>query len=209
MRADFTPIEELDTAAATRAKVGKVPYSVRRVGREALRLWIRPLGRYLAKSTPPLGFEQVLRRLDREQLAFLALRAVLDRIHAGWGLRKGKHGRERRVKNPCMLFCLELGKAVRDELEFAGLLAAKQYVRAARKRHAALGRLKFRRVEWTPSECARIGDWLWGCLKEMSCFDVDQRGYPKLRADHKAAMDELAEAVLYDHLKGEGAPQRR
>jgi DNA-directed RNA polymerase len=199
MRADFTPMEELDTAAATRAKVEKAPYSVQEVGRAALRLWIPPLGRYLAKSTPPLGFEQVLRRLDRKQLAFLALRAVLDRIHVGWGLRKGKHGRERKVKNPRMLFCLELGKAVRDELEFAGLLAAKQYVRAARKKHAALGRLKFRRVEWTPSECARVGDWLWECLKEMSCFDVDERGYPCFHADHKAAMDKFAEEVLYRH----------
>jgi DNA-directed RNA polymerase len=197
MRADFTPMEELDTAAATRAKVGRTPYSVQEVGREALKLWIEPLAAHLGR--PPRGFEQVVRQLDREQLAFLALRAVLDQIHKGWNLRKGKHGRERKVKNPDMLFCLELGRAVRDELEFAGLLVAKQYVRAARKRHTALGTMKFRRVDWTPAECARVGDWLWDALSKMSCFDTDERGYPKLHADHQAAMDKLAEEVLYDH----------
>jgi hypothetical protein len=97
-----------------------------------------------------------------------------------------------------MLFRLELGKAVRDELEFAGLLFAQKYVKAARSKHAALARLKFRRVDWT-NECARVGDWLWDCLAEMACFDTDARGFPCFRADHKAALDKLAEAVLFDH----------
>jgi Autographiviridae RNA polymerase len=45
----------------------------------------------------------------------------------------------------------------------------------------------------------RVGDWLWDALKQMDCFDMDERGYPKLRADHKAALDSFAEEVLYDH----------
>jgi hypothetical protein len=56
--ANVTRLEEspaLDTEAATRAKVEKSPYSVQKVGREALKLWIEPLADYLAKSTPPLG----------------------------------------------------------------------------------------------------------------------------------------------------------
>src|SRR5215471_16542407 len=82
--ANVTRLEEntvLDTEAATRAKVEKAPLSVQKVGREALKLWIEPLADYLAKSTPPRGFEQVLRGLDHRQLAFLALRAILDQIH--------------------------------------------------------------------------------------------------------------------------------
>jgi DNA-directed RNA polymerase len=189
----------LDTAAATRAKVEKAPYSVRKVGREALKLWIKPLAKYLAQSTPPRGFEQVIRGLDHKQLALLGLRAILHRIHIGWGRRKGKRGREHEVKNPNMLFCVELGQTVGDELEFAHLLGAEKYAKAVRKKHDVLGWLKFRRVDWTRADCARVGDWLWDALAEMSCFDVDERGYPKLRADHKAALDRFAEEVLYDH----------
>jgi DNA-dependent RNA polymerase len=204
--ANVTRLEEspaLDTEAATRAKVERSPYSVQKVGREAIKRWIEPLAGYLAKSTPPRGFEQILHGLDHKQLAFLALRAILDQIHLGWDKDKRKARRKkagrRAVKEPGWLFCEELGRAVRDELEFGGLLAAKRYVKASRNKHAALGRLKFRRVDWTRAECAQTGDWLWNCLTEMSCFEEDERGFPCFHADHKAAMDRLAEEVLFDH----------
>src|SRR5262245_22299381 len=177
----------LDTEAATRAKVEKAPYSVRPEARAALALWIEPLAAYLAKRTPPRGLETVLRGLDYEQLAFMALRSLLDRIHAGWG----------EAENPEMIFRLELGRRVRDELEFAGLLGAKKYVKQARNRHAALG--KFRRIDWSNAECAQVGDWLWDALAEMSCFDEDDRGLPCIHADHKAALDQFAADHLYDH----------
>jgi len=202
--ANVTRLEEspaLDTEAATRAKVEKSPYSVQKVGREALKLWIEPLADYLAKTTPPRGLEQVLCGLDHQQLALMALRSVLDQIHFGWDKRKDRRNKDgkRTVENRDMLFRLELGQAVRDELEFANLLGAKKYVKAARKKHAALAGLKFRRVDWTRAECARVGDWLWDALAQMSCFDTDERGFPCFHADHKAALDKLAEEVLFDH----------
>jgi len=199
---NVTPLERtpaLDTEAATRPKVEKSPYSVQKVGRAAVKLWIEPLADYLAKSTPPRGLEQVLRGLDHQQLAFMALRSILDQIHFGWDKRRDRRNGGRRVKNPDMLFRLELGHAVRDELEFAGLLGAKKYVKAARNKHAALARLKFRRVDWTDPECAQVGDWLWAALEQMSCFDVDERGFPRIHPDHRAALDKLAEEVLFDH----------
>src|SRR5262249_32792074 len=179
-------------------KVEKTPYSVQKVGREALKLWIEPLAEYLGKEKPPRGLEQVLNGLSREQLAFMALRAVMDQIHFGWDRRR-KGRQKKRVKNPDMLFRVELGQSVSDELEFAGLLAAKKYVKTARKKHAAIERLKFRRIDWTRRECARVGDWLWNCLAQMSCFDEDARGFPCFRAEHKAELDKLAEEVLYAH----------
>jgi hypothetical protein len=202
--ANVTRLEEntvLDTEAATQAKVEKAPLSVQKVGREALKLWIEPLADYLAKSTPPRGLEQVLCGLDHQQLALMALRSVLDQIHFGWDKRKDRRKKDgkRTVENPDMLFRLELGHAVRNELEFAGLLGAKKYVKAARNKHAALGRLKFRRVDWTRAECAQVGDWLWDAIAEMSCFDTDARGFPCFHADHKAALDKLGEEVLFDH----------
>src|SRR5262249_47970872 len=101
--------------------------SVQKVGREALKLWIEPLADYLASKDapkPPRGLEQVLRDLSHEQLAFLALRSIMDQIHFGWDKRRDrrKKGGKRKVRDPNWLFCLELGEAVRDELEFAGLL---------------------------------------------------------------------------------------
>src|SRR5262249_61881019 len=103
-----TPSENI--SAATRPKVEKPPYSVQKVGRAAVKLWIEPLADYLAKSTPPRGLEQVLRGLDHQQLAFMALRSILDQIHFGWDKRKDRRKKDgkRTVKNPDMLFCLEL-----------------------------------------------------------------------------------------------------
>jgi hypothetical protein len=182
----------LDTRAATAAKAAGEPFSVSKAGRAALKLWIDPLAAYLAKRRPPKGLEQVLRGLTHRQLAAMALRSILDRIHAGWDQRK----KRKKVKNPDMLFRLELGRAVRNELEFAGLLAAKRWVKAGNK-HARLG--NFRRIDWAGKECARCGDWLWDCLAELSCFDTDDRGFPCILAEHKAALDALAEAHLLDH----------
>src|SRR5262245_32985454 len=63
----------LDTRAATEAKVGRTPYSVQPAGQAALANWIPDLAAYLAQTTPPRGLEG----LDHEQLAFIALRALL------------------------------------------------------------------------------------------------------------------------------------
>src|SRR5262249_25623009 len=117
-------VDALDTAGATRDRFAKGPFSTSLVGREALKRWIEPLAAHLARTNTPRGMKAVIRGLSYEQLAFMALRSILDRIYSGWDLRKN---RKRRIKNPDMLFRLELGRAVRDELEFAGLFAAKRY----------------------------------------------------------------------------------
>src|SRR5262245_44668155 len=95
--ANVTPLEEnpaLDTEAATRAKVEKTPYPLRPANRAALKLWIPPLTAHLAKTPPPRGFEQVLRRLTHEQFAFLALRSIFDQIHFGWNRRKDRRKKD-------------------------------------------------------------------------------------------------------------------
>src|SRR5262245_29542189 len=215
----------LDTKAATRAKIEKSPYSTQAAGRAALAHWIEPLAAYLAKRKPPRGLETVLRGLDHRQLAFMALRSVLDRIHVGWD--EDRHKPKRKIKNRDRHCCQELGRRVRDELEFAGLLGERWHTRrderaqaaaegrkprkivtaadrviaagwpsktkspkeANRLKHIVLG--KFRRIDWTNAECAQVGDWLWKCLDDMSCFDKDERGFLCIHADHKAALDKF------------------
>jgi DNA-directed RNA polymerase len=188
----------LDTEAATRAKTEKAPYSVRPEARAALPLWISPLAAFLARRKPPRGLEAVLRGLSRDQLAFMALRSLLDRIHRGWS--DDRHKERPKAKNPKMLFRLELGRRVRDEIEFGGLLAAKRWVKAGTTgadRQIRLG--KFRRLDWTNAECAQVGDWLWDALAEMTCWDEDEHGFPGIDADHKAALEEFAKDHFYDH----------
>jgi hypothetical protein len=85
---NFTLLKEepiLDTRAATRAKIEKMPPSLRPANREALKQWIPALTEYLVKTPPPRGF---LRDVRREELAFMALRAIMDQIHFGWDKRK-------------------------------------------------------------------------------------------------------------------------
>jgi hypothetical protein len=192
----------LDTQARTREKFGKGPLSTQVIGRALLEGWVPPLASYMATQRPPRGLETVIRKLSSEQLAFLALSAILNQIHMGWDVRRrGK--KKKRVKNPDMLFRLELGRAVRDELEFAGLLrggAGKAYISAAEDKAGRRIRLgAFRKLEWTDAECARAGDWLWDCLAQMDCFDEDERGFPKIADDHKAAMDELTDELVFKH----------
>src|SRR5262249_31599744 len=117
----------LDTRAATEAKVSRTPYSVQPAGQAALANWIPRLAAYLAQTTPPRGLEG----LDHEQLALAALRSILDCIHRGW--TSGRHKKWKRVKNPVAIFCAELGRVVRNEMEFAGLgEAGLKYVKAGK-----------------------------------------------------------------------------
>ena len=186
----------LDTQARTRERFGRGPFSTQAIGREALRRWVLPLAHHLARTRPPRGLETVIRKLSRRQLAFLALRAILNQIHCGWDLRGKK---KRKIANPNALFRLELGRAVRDELEFAGLLGGgKKWVNAAGDkvgRHIRLGKLH--KLEWNNRECARVGDWLWGGLSEMSWVDEDERGFPKIAVDHRTALGELSEELVF------------
>jgi hypothetical protein len=128
-------------------------------------LAIGPLAGYLAESKPPRGLEQVIRRLSSEQLSAMVLTTLLNSIHNDW-LERGKR---KPPRNPRAMFCLKVGRMLRDELEFAGLFAAKQYVlgkgrpskdkspsKAACAKHVALRELgKFRRLDWDNSECVR------------------------------------------------------
>src|SRR5262245_61600383 len=107
-------LDILNTQARTREKFGRGPFSTQVIGRVALKRWVLPLAKHLARKRRPKGLESVLRGLSSRQLAFLALRAVIDRIHAGWALRERGH-KIVKVTNPDRQFRQELGCAVRDE----------------------------------------------------------------------------------------------
>jgi hypothetical protein len=67
------------------------------------------------------------------------LRPLLTRIYGGWNRAKKKERRrKRRVRSPRVAFCQDVGQMLRDELEFAGLLAAKDCVLAAKNKYRAM-----------------------------------------------------------------------
>src|SRR5262245_10781588 len=176
---DGTPPGILSTQARTREKFGKGPFSTNAAGREILKRAIPTLADNIrstladnirsalavgSEDASPRGLEQILRLLTPEQLAFMALRTLLNQVLYARGLgpdrdaKRRKKKRKNPPKNPAMIFRLELGRLLRDELEFEGLFAAKKWVlakghpskkkgitpeQAAQAKHIALG--KFRR----------------------------------------------------------------
>lgn len=214
----------LDTQAQTRVRFEKGSFTTTPIGRELLKRIIPALADNIraaneagSDTAPPRGLEQVLRLKNPEELALMALRTLLNQAYDERGLgpnrdaKKRKKKRKNAPKNPEMVLRLEIGRILRDELEFAGLLAAKNWVLAtgrssrkrgisaadaARAKHAALA--KFRRVDWTNKECAQAGDWLIEISDLKDLFVIDGRSV-KIVDELQAAIDELAEELVFRH----------
>src|SRR5262245_32565304 len=183
-----------DTCSETRRRAGKGPFADSLAGRELQKRLISVLASNYRKKVfpPPRGLEQVLRRLKPDQYALIALRTLLNRVY-------GRKDDDLSGLKPPVALRLSLGRVLRDELEFVGLLAAKKYVRARRPgmaRRVALE--KFRRLEWTNAECARAGDWL---IKVTNLDDLIIERGDRLEIDPeiKAAFDGLAEDLVFTH----------
>jgi DNA-dependent RNA polymerase len=208
----------LNDQARTRERFGKGPLSTQVVGRKVLGLWIEPLAAHLRKHKPPRHLAAVIGRMAFEDFAYLALWTLMNEIQSGWGLDPD----EEMPPNIPAVFCLRVGKMLRDELEFAGLGdAAKQYVlakvrpvmregitakqahkEARRRKHRALNKAKSwtpesRQLDWKERKCALAGDWLVKATEGCDLFDRDERGLPKFADDHKAAMDAYAEEEMF------------
>jgi hypothetical protein len=160
----------LDTQAATRDRFWKGPFSTTPAGLEILKRVIPTLADNIraalevgSETAPPRGLEQPLRLLNPEELAFMALRPLLNQVYDARGLgpdrdekrRKQKRKRKKKRENPARAFRQELGRLFRDEMEFAGLFGAQAWVlakgrpskkkgiapkQAARAKHIALAR---------------------------------------------------------------------
>jgi hypothetical protein len=222
-RAKATLLEDnvgdvLDTRAQTRARFEKGPFSTSPIGRELLKRVIPTLADNIraaieggSDTAPPRGLEQVLRLKTPEELAFMAFRTLVNQAYDERGLgpdreaKKRKKKRKNPPKNPEMALRLELGRLLRDEVEFAGLFAAKNWVTARGRRstkHAALATAKkwkkFREPEWTNKECAQAGDWLIEVSDLQDLFVIDERSV-KIVDELRAAIDELAEELVFRH----------
>jgi hypothetical protein len=210
----MAPTQVLDTRARTLERLADQG-SYGPAARALLARIIPPLAAHLKAIKPPLGLEQVTRALSFEQFALLVSRPLLNQIYAQWEQGPDRAEKKKKPKRPKYRrkghkppskrrpFCQQVGRMLRDELEYAGLLQVgylghgKRRVRAARNKHAVLG--KFRSIDWDNTECARAGDWLVSATEVLDCFVLDKDGLPTIAPDHMAEMDALTEELVFKH----------
>ena len=154
-----------------------------------------PLTEYIfSEDAPrcPKGLERVVRQLPPDQLALIAVSALLNKIDTGW---------DPDDKSARMKICLTIGRDLRDQLELTRLLtdcpAAHEYVKAAKHKRSALWR--FRRLDWSERDCVAAGSWLLDCATSLDFFDFDERGFPKIAYEHQKAVDLLREELINRH----------
>jgi DNA-directed RNA polymerase len=187
---------------ATRARFGrrardrkgrKRPFVATDLGRKVLGQIIPPLAAYIASDdapSPPRGLEAVVRQLPHDELALIAVAALLNKIDTGWN---------RQDESARLKICLAIGNDLRDQLEMRRLLeecpAAYKYVEHAKSRQKAIWR--FRRLDWSQSDLTRAGGWLLNCAVCFSdFFELDEKGFPRIAPHHQAAVDRLREELI-------------
>src|SRR5215472_11926317 len=171
----------------------KRPFATTDLGRKVLGQIIPPLAEYIAsrQRPPPQGLETVLRQLPNDELALIAVAALLNKIDTGWNPKD----RSARLK-----ICLAIGNDLRDQLEMRRLLeecpAAHKYVEHAKSRQRAIWR--FRRLDWSQSDLARAGGWLLDCaICAFDFFDLDEKKFPMISPQHQEVVDRLRDELVY------------
>jgi DNA-directed RNA polymerase, mitochondrial len=143
-----------------------------------------------ADARPPKGLETVVRQLPADELALIALSALLNKIDSGWDW----NDESARAK-----ISLGIGHDLRDQLEMHRLLTddpkVHDRIMRADNRHRAIW--KYRRLEWSEDDCARAGSWLLDCGTSLDFFDLDEEGFPKIDDEHKQEVDRLREELIY------------
>jgi DNA-directed RNA polymerase, mitochondrial len=170
----------------------KRPFVATDLGRRVLGQIIPPLAGYIASDDaprPPQGLERVVHQVPHDELALIAVAALLNRIDTGWNPKD---------KSARLKICLAIGNDLRDQLEMRRLLeecpAAHIYVTRARSRQRAIW--KFRRFDWAQEDIARAGNWLLDCATSLDFFDFDEAGFPMIASDHQEAVDRLREELI-------------
>jgi DNA-directed RNA polymerase, mitochondrial len=174
----------------------KRPFATTDLGRRVLGQIIKPLAAYTASEdapSPPQGLETVVRQVSHEELALIAVAALLNKIDTGW---------DPEDKSARMKICLAIGNDLRDQLEMRRLLeecpAAYKYVERARSRRRAIWR--FRRPDWSQLDLVRAGGWLLDCAVCFSdFFELNEKGFPRIAPHQQAAVDRLRGELIYAH----------
>jgi hypothetical protein len=117
---------------------------------------------------PPRVLRRLIRLIDSETLALVAVDALINKIVAGWDWQD---------ESCAMKVALAVGRDLRDEIEMARLRdpdkADYRRVMEADNRRRALGR--YRTLEWPNDILLRAGWWLLNCAETCDLFESEQR----------------------------------
>jgi DNA-directed RNA polymerase len=140
---------------------------------------------------PPRELRRLIRLVDFETLALVAVDSLINRIVAGWDWHD---------ESCAMKVALSVGRDLRDEIEMARLLDPDKFdyrrVMEADNRHRALS--PYRTLEWSNEVTVRAGWWLLNCAEECDLFESEQRQIgrnvltlPKIADGYWAIIEEL------------------
>jgi hypothetical protein len=136
--------------------------------------------------TPPGDLGDVIMQLDPEVLALTILVPMLGAIGRGW-----EEGKSEEMKA-----AQQIGRYLHDQ----AMLHKLDLTDAAAAEEVRLGRKpawKFLKPEWSIEELVRAGNWMITCAGMIGYFDYDDRGFPAIRPQWQAAIDEIADEMLH------------
>jgi Autographiviridae RNA polymerase len=117
---------------------------------------------------PPRAISRLVRLVDSETLALVAVDALINTIVAGWDWED---------ESAAMKVALAVGKDLRDEIEMARLRDPDRVdyrrVMEAKNHHAALWR--YHTLEWSNRLSVRACWWLLNCAEACDLFESEQR----------------------------------
>jgi len=121
-----------------------------------------------AQKACPRHLRRLIRLVDFDTLALVAIDALINAVVAGWDWEDESCG---------MKVALSIGKDLLDEIEMARLRDPDgidhRRVMEATNRHVAISR--YRTLEWSDPVKVRAGWWLLGCAMQCDLFDTEER----------------------------------
>jgi DNA-dependent RNA polymerase len=169
--------KQLDEVAATKRRSDKAharPFTATPTGRALFaRFDILPkLAAYIAgpeaQDACPRHLRRLIRLVEHETLALVAVDALINTIVAGWDWHDESCG---------MKVAKSVGESLRDEIEMARLRDPDSIdyrrVMQAQNRHIALSR--YRTLKWSETVLVRAGWWLLNCAETCTLFEMEER----------------------------------
>jgi hypothetical protein len=135
----------------------------------------------------PGDLGDVIKQLDPETLALTILVPFLDAIGRGW-----KEGASEEMRAALQIGRYLHSQVILHKLDLTDSVAAKD-VRLGRK-----PAWKFLKPEWGDEEIVRAGEWMIMCAGMIGYFDYDERGFPAIRPQWQAVIDQIAEEMLHN-----------
>jgi DNA-directed RNA polymerase len=133
------------------------------------------LATLIGSTPPPEGLQAVIRQLEPQELAIVALGPLLHQIAVGPTAKKKRHR-----SSAVMQLKIAVGVVLHDKLITKNLLredrgAYKRLMQADNK-HKVIW--KWRKKRWPQRQYLLAGGWLFRCAMSLDIFGIDPEGFP-------------------------------